>query len=115
MEDLIKRAEALDALDHERKVLIEQERFGAEHIVVHHARRPIEDLPAVDAAPVVRCRDCKHRPTDNRVRDNDSTGFAIEFPDSSCPCQCEDGWYNWYPDDDWFCGNGERRDEGAAD
>lgn len=51
--DLISRAAALDALDHERKVLIEQERFGAEHIVVHHAQRLIEDLPAVDAVPVV--------------------------------------------------------------
>ena len=56
MADLISRAAALDALDNERKVLIEQERFGAEHVVVHHAWRLIEDLPAVDAAPVVHGR-----------------------------------------------------------
>ena len=64
-----------------------------------------------DMVNVVRCRDCKHRPTDNRDRDNDMTGFAIQFPDGKCPCQCEDGWYNWYPGDDWFCANGERRED----
>lgn len=62
-----------------------------------------------DMVAVVRCKDCKHRPTDTRGTDGDMTGFAIEFPDEQCPCQCEDGWYNWYPDDDWFCGNGKRR------
>ena len=87
-------------------------RFG----VLNSVRANLANQPAVDAAPVVRCRDCKHRPTDNRVRDDDPTGLAIEFPDSRCPCQCEDGWYNWYPNDDWFCANGERRDDdGSAD
>ena len=57
---------------------------------------------------VVRGKDCKHRTIDNRGRDDDLTGFAIEFPDSCCPCKCEDGWYNWYPNDDWYCANGER-------
>ena len=84
--------------------------------IAEYAIQELKALPAVDAVPVVRCKDCKHRPTDNRERDNDMTGFAIEFPDSLCPCQCEDGWYNWYPTDDWFCGNGERRDDdGTAD
>lgn len=54
--DLISRAAALDAIDHERDLLIEQKRFGAEHVVVHHARRLIEELPAVDAVPVVHGR-----------------------------------------------------------
>lgn len=62
---------------------------------------------------VVRCRYCKHRPTDTRGTDEDMTGFAIIFPDGRCPCQCDDGWYNWYPDDNWFCANGERRDANA--
>lgn len=56
-----------------------------------------------DRVNVVRCRDCKHRPT--------YTGFVITFPDECCPCQCDDAWYNWYPGDDWFCANGERRDD----
>ena len=67
-----------------------------------------------EARELVMCKNCKHRPTDNRGAD-DMTGFAIEFPDECCPCQCEDGWYNRYPHDSWFCANGERRDDDAAD
>ena len=63
----------------------------------------IQALPTVDAILVVRCRDCKHRPTgENR--------YDLEFPDEICPCQCDDFWYNWKPADNWFCGNGERKD-----
>lgn len=94
----------------EQMVMAGEELTDAE-LIEKIRKAPIVLKPNVDAGPVVRCRDCKHRPTDNRGRDDDLTGFAIEFPDSRCPCQCEDGWYNWYPADDWFCGNGERRDE----
>ena len=56
---------------------------------------------------VVRCKDCKHRP----IKPNDyENGFDLEFPDGKCPCQCDDGWYSWYPPDDWFCAEGERKD-----
>ncbi len=52
---------------------------------------------------VVRCKDCKHRPTGTGVNND------IEFPDARCPCQCyEDYWYSWMPSDDWYCGNGEK-------
>lgn len=55
---------------------------------------------------VVRCKDCKHRP----IKPNDyENGFDLEFPDGKCPCQCDDGWYSWYPPDDWFCADGERK------
>ena len=53
---------------------------------------------------VVRCKDCKHRP------DGTGANHDLEFPDDRCPCQCEDYWYSWKPDDNWFCGNGERRE-----
>lgn len=66
-----------------------------------------EDMPTVDAVPVVRCRDCKHKPT---VPQECKTGFDIEFPDDVCPCQCDDGWYAWCPDDNWFCGSGEPKE-----
>lgn len=62
-----------------------------------------------DMVAVVRCKYCKHRPKDYRT-DFEQIGLLIEFPDDKCPCQCEDFWYNWYPDDNWFCGNGERRE-----
>ena len=104
--DLISRAAALDAIDHERDLLIEQKRFGAEHVVVHHARRLIEELPAVDAAPVVHgrfapsldveendlvfCKDCMYYSGD---------GFGW--------CEC----FGHSTSDYWFCTDGEKRGE----
>ena len=55
---------------------------------------------------IVLCKDCKHRPT---KPDDYENGFDLEFPDGKCPCQCDDGWYSWYPPDDWFCANGETK------
>lgn len=56
---------------------------------------------------LIRCKDCKHKPTGSGVNHD------VTFPaqDYKCPCRCEDSWYSWMPDDDWFCGNGERKDE----
>lgn len=63
--------------------------------------------PTVDAVEVVRCKDCIHKPTGSGVNHH------ITFPeqDYRCPCRCEDYWYSWMPDDDWFCANGERRED----
>ena len=66
----------------------------------------IELAPTISATQVTRCKDCKHRPTNNST-DDSVGGLDIEFPDNKCPCQCPDGFYNYYPKDDWFCGNGE--------
>lgn len=52
---------------------------------------------------MIRCRDCRHRPT------GDPYEHDLEFPDDKCPCKCEDYWYSWMPNDDWYCANGERR------
>ena len=49
---LIDKDAILAAIDKERQILIEQERFGAEHIVVHHARRLVEDATIIDAIPI---------------------------------------------------------------
>ena len=70
----------------------------------------------IDKQPtaIIYCKDCKHHPIDNRTKE-DSSNFNIEFPDGKCPCQCDDGWYSWYPEDDWFCGNGELREEISCD
>lgn len=57
---------------------------------------------------LIRCKDCKHRPTINGEYED---GFDLEFPTNRCPCQCDDGWYNWMPKDDWYCANGERKEE----
>ena len=69
--------------------------------------RPAFVDPILNAEEVVRCKDCKHKPTGSGVNHD------IEFPeqDYRCPCRCEDYWYSWMPDDDWFCANGERRED----
>ena len=67
----------------------------------------IENEPTVDAVPVVRCKDCIHRPIGDPCKHN------VQPPkenDYRCPCLCEgDNWYSWIPADDWFCANGERK------
>ena len=79
----------------------------------------LESAPTVDAAPVpdggigelskpILCKECIHRP---KMPDNHVDGFDLEFPDHKCPCQCEDGFYSWYPADDWFCADGERKEK----
>ena len=59
--------------------------------------------------PLIRCKDCKHRPKKPDWETYEDGG-DIEFPDEKCPCQCSsDRYYSWYPDDDWFCAEGERK------
>lgn len=71
--------------------------------------KTIDDAPTVDAKPVVRCKDCKHRPIDTSGH---NYGPDLLFPDDyKCPCRCEDSWYSWMPEDDWFCANGKRSEE----
>lgn len=88
MDDLISRKGAIDTLAEWNDEAINNR---------------LNNLAPVDAVEVVRCKDCKHRPTGSNRDD-------LEFPDEKCPCQCEDYWYSWKPTDEWYCGNGERKD-----
>lgn len=63
-------------------------------------KAPLILKPNVDAAPVVRCRDCKHYNT-NGCAD----GFGW----------CERNGDGHGSTDDWFCADGERRYDDAAD
>lgn len=66
----------------------------------------VEQMPTIDAVPVVRCKDCKHKPIDTGGK---GYGEDLSFDDDyKCPCKCEDPFYSWMPEDDWFCANGER-------
>jgi hypothetical protein len=65
----------------------------------------LDKIEPSDLVPVTRCKDCKHRPYGKGEYDD------LLFPDDICPCQCDDFWYSWIPDDDWFCKNGERGEE----
>ena len=60
---------------------------------------------------LVLCKNCKHRPEKVEESDEYDMDTDLEFPDEVCPCQCDDYYYSWMPDDDWFCKNGERREE----
>ena len=53
----------------------------------------IRNAPTVDAVAVVRCRDCKH-----------------QGDDESCPV-CNECGRKTLPNGDWFCADGERREE----
>ncbi len=70
-------------------------------------QKMVDDAPTIDAVPVVRCRDCKHRPMDNYEAPTGEDGLA----DDVCPYICmTDNWYTGIPDDDSFCDKGERKD-----
>ena len=88
------------------------------------ARKALEDLPSAQPevlahgegelsaqTGIILCKDCKHRPTATEAEKGIYWGFSVEFPDELCPLQCEDGWYNGYPGDEFYCGNAERRKE----
>lgn len=63
-----------------------------------------------EESKIVRCKDCKHRPTDP---ENKGIGQTLVFPDDICPCQIGDNWYSWMPKDNEFCAYGERKDDDA--
>lgn len=65
------------------------------------------DMSTIEAVPIVRCKDCKYRPIDTGGH---NYGQDLDFPDDfKCPCECDDPWYSWMPEDDWFCANGKRK------
>lgn len=68
--------------------------------IIRLYKRTVEQFN--DAVPVIRCKDCKHRPyvDDDGVLDGDNV----------CPYLCDDPFYTVMPRDDWFCHRGERKD-----
>ena len=79
----------------------------AEYIMKSSPILESDSTPLEVVGELTRCKDCKHRP---RRIDESGYRFNLEFPDYRCPCRCEDDWSSWMPDDDWFCGNGERKE-----
>lgn len=57
-------------------------------------RREFEQLPAVDAIPVIRCEDCKHM-------------HAVNLPDGQSWHYCP--YMKFDVDPDFYCARGERR------
>lgn len=62
----------------------------------------VEDMPTVDAVPVVRCKDCKH-------------GQPMIYRHTESPCiMCShlgSGFFARVFNPNWFCADGERRKE----
>ena len=52
-EDAISRTEALRLIDEERQHLLSLNMDGAEHIIVHYARRIIEDMPSASSVDCI--------------------------------------------------------------
>ena len=78
--------------------------YNSENIALQEA---IKLIPTADVVEVVRCKDCIHRPSRIHGAEDECEGLNLEFPDDWCPMQCEDGWYNKMPRDDYFCAYGE--------
>ena len=91
----------VDALNLDHEVEMADD-WKTAHEIANH----VKYAPTIDAVPVVRCKDCIHRPIGDPCKHN------VQPPkenDYRCPCLCEDDWYSWTPTDDWFCGNGETK------
>lgn len=79
------------------------------------ALNSVKIIRKVKIERLVRCKDCKYKPkwregASEKFRD----GFDLIFPEwkeNPCPCQCEDLSYSYMPDDNWFCPNGERKEQ----
>jgi len=84
---------------------------GVEFVPIYRMKQWFNHKPQID---LVRCGECKHRPIKDDS-DGADYGFNIIEPtdgDDICPCLVEDGWYSWMPKDNFFCGRGERGNNG---
>ena len=119
MSDLIDRQKAIDALwkalyeyeDKTEKQFQESDELDISEWILHRIfvqnmsdidRQTILDAPGIDAVPVVRCKDCKHL-------------FDGEHNANCCDVLMEKAkWITEITvDDNWYCGDGERRDDGV--
>ena len=71
-----------------------------------------------DVEKVVRCKDCIHRPYEIPAK-YDSFGKCVQYsyitsPDDICPYVCDDPWYNRIPEDNFFCGFGDKKETKLA-
>lgn len=68
----------------------------------------IDSVPAADVVEVVRCKDCKHR----RVNEHYGEKGYLRI---KAMCELDTGdpfeLSRCASDDDWFCADGERKDE----
>ena len=91
MSELIKREDAIKATWHDPSYI-------DPYNILTEVRDRIEALPTVDAAPVVRCKDCKYFVKNTWECSRLGDRFGDEYADARVYL-------------DWFCADGERRTE----
>ena len=99
MDDLISRAAAIDALTNTNlKRNVDTVCDGDMNRTRRAAQRVIAQMPAVDAVPVVRCKDCGYFQANN-AEEGDWSGRCtnVYVPMNGTTV---DGW--------WFCADGKR-------
>ena len=96
MDDLISRAAAIEALGERPYNWTDSDAEISEVSAWESHKEAIERVSAVDAVPVVRCKDCKH-----------SYFASNRAPDERC-WMC--GKHGIEITTDWFCADGERRE-----
>ena len=107
MDDLISRAAAIKAVEEylqgldscisEDKLKLDGYRNG-----LQVAMYEVNNAPAVDAAPVVRCRDCKYGEPETNGRGED----MVMCQNKLNPI----GYEDWLMPPEFFCADGERRE-----
>lgn len=90
--NLIDYNQAIEALENERKLLLNREQYGAENVLVHHALNVIAELPIVRQPKIIRCKDCKWF-----IKKFENEGRCIKHD-------------NDYHEPDWFCADGARKE-----
>lgn len=75
------------------------------NLLVNMINEEIDLQPTVDAVPVVRCKDCKHRGFFRAMSCSNTGEMIVDFPENSrCPFVCG----RLCMPDDFFCPKGER-------
>lgn len=84
-------ADMLEAkLEEQRKLYIDMDMKGAEHLLVHDVLHHVWEAPTIDAVQVVRCKDCKHSREDELWHMRWCKGLTVN--------------------DEHFCADGEKKD-----
>lgn len=85
-------ADTLEAkLEEQRKLYIDMDMKGAEHLLVHDVLHHVWEAPTIDAVQVVRCKDCKYSRKDELWHMRWCKGLTVK--------------------DEHFCADGERKDD----
>lgn len=131
--DLIDRQTVVDAIEHHEKAVLGEHNYtegiAYGYATAHkHLVDIVKQLPSAEPR-IIRCKDCKHRPAFRddedgnryvegpRYQETLKNGLTVTLEDTGCPCvNGLDSYFSYIPKDDWFCANGERRQEsGKAD